>query len=114
MVDSGSNSNLLFNSLPKDMRRGIQVEDTRSSLSGIGGQGATAHTAKGRISFFGVENKISFLLTPKPAAVIDMQKQLGFRIDGLIGNDYMVPNRWIIDLYAQEIVVRQRLILDCA
>lgn len=114
LVDSGSNNNLLFNSLPKEMRRGIQVEDTRSSLSGIDGQGEPANTAKGRISFFGAEKEISFLLTKKPTAVIGMQKQFGFRIDGLIGNDYMLPNRWVIDLYAKEIVVRQRLILDCA
>ena len=43
-----------------------------------------------------------------------MTEELGFPFCGIIGNDFMVPNRWMLDLFAQEVVIKPTFILDVA
>lgn len=114
LLDSGSTESVLFLSAYRNYKDHIQLSNYQTNILGITGNKENVRIARSQICFCNVVYDINFLLVNSQDIVVRMTKKLGFPFCGIIGNDFMVPNRWMLDLSAQEVVIRPRLILDAA
>lgn len=114
LLDTGSDSNILFESACKCIKNSLSLTNRQSSIIGIGGGKEIVPIVQANIFFCGMEHHTSFLLLNAPDTVKGMANKIGFTMAGIIGIKFMLANRWVIDLAAQEVTIRPRLILDCA
>lgn len=114
LLDTGSDENILFKSECKCVKKDLTITNKHSSLMGIEGKENIVSIVRANISFCGIEHHTSFLLVDAPDTVNSMVDKIGLTMAGIIGINFMLANRWVIDLVAQEVTIRPRLILDCA
>ena len=114
LLDSGCTESILFVSAYDVFKCHVQLSNQKRSILGISGNKDSARMAKSQIHFCNVDYDINFLLVDSQEIVVNMTEELGFPFCGIIGNDFMVPNRWMLDLFAQEVVIKPTFILDVA
>jgi len=114
LLDTGSENNILFKSAYKCVKKGMTLTNKQSTLMGIEGKENIVSIARANISFCGIEHHTSFLLVDAPDTVKGMFDKKGLTMAGIIGIDFMLAHRWVIDIAAQEVIIRPQLILDCA
>lgn len=105
MIDTGSNSNVLFGAAYNQLRDNFELVEGDASLFGMDGQPAEAETVSGTVSFCGKQHKMTFLVRKESDAFESLFQNIGIPISGIIGTNFMVEHNWIIDFGKQEIVI---------
>ena len=105
VIDTGSTDNIMFGYAYQQLQdRMIPLEETVNQI-GIDGIGTTRKMASGVLSFCGEEYEMTFVVREDNVAGIELSKEMGFPIAGLIGTYFMAEQGWMIDFMKQEIVI---------
>lgn len=105
LIDTGSNSNILFGTAYNQLRDNFEPVEADASIFGMDGQPVEADTVIGTISFCGRQHKMTFLVRKDNDAFESLYQNIGLPISGIIGTNFMVEHNWIIDFGKQEIVI---------
>ena len=107
MIDTGSNSNVLFGTAYNQLRDNFESVEGDVSIFGIDGHSVKADTVSGTVSFCGKQHEMTFLVRKDSDAFEGLYQNLGLPISGIIGTNFMVEHNWMIDFSKQEIVIPQ-------
>lgn len=105
MVDTGSNSNILFGAAYNQLKDEFETVEGDASIFGMDGKPVEADTVSGTMSFCGKPHKLTFLVRKENDAFESLYQNIGLPISGIIGTNFMVEHNWIIDFGKQEIVI---------
>lgn len=105
MIDTGSNSNVLFGRAYNELQEFFQPLECENSLFGIDGKEVDVKTVEGNIMFCGKTYAMNFLVKNDGEAFEKLFENLGFPVSGIIGTNFMVEHNWTIDFGKQEIMI---------
>lgn len=105
LIDTGSNSNILFGTAYNQLRDNFEPVEVDASIFGLDGQPIEADAVSGTVSFCGRQHKMTFLVRKDSDAFESLYQNIGLPISGIIGTNFMVEHNWIIDFGKQEIVI---------
>jgi len=105
LIDTGANDNLMFGYAFHHLSDYMKLTDMKSNSFGIEGQSFSLNFATGTMCFFGKEYRMMFLVQENSDVAMEMSKEMGFPIAGIIGTKFMAEHGWIIDFGKQEIII---------
>lgn len=105
MVDTGSNSNVLFGKGYEMLKDCFDAVEGHDSLFGIDGKAVDTDLVEGTFMFCGKPYKMLFNVRKDDTMLEQLFEQLGFPVCGIIGTNFMVEHNWTIDFGKQEIVI---------
>jgi len=107
LVDTGSNNNVMFNIVYEYLKEvaqgGVKELEEKSTIYGLDGQKSVAPMLSAKLNFGGEEFKTEFLVSNNDETILQLSKDVGFDVHGIIGTNFMREHNWIIDLVHQQI-----------
>ena len=105
VIDTGCTDNVMFGYAYQQLKdRMIPLEEMVNHF-GIDGIGTTRKMASGVLAFCGKEYEMTFVVREDNVAGIELSKEMGFPITGLIGTYFMAEQGWVIDFGKQEVLI---------
>lgn len=105
IIDTGSNNNVLFRYVYEQAKDQLEEAEGEYTIIGIDGIPKEVKVLKGYVPFCGKEYEMTFLVRDDDDAGIELSKEMGFTIIGLIGSLFMAEHRWMIDFSNQEVII---------
>ena len=105
LIDTGSNDNIMFGYAHKELKDQLVDVEGTSFLYGIDGKKTDVSHTSGKFTFCGKEHEMEFLVSGDDAAAMQLCKDMGFPITGIIGTKFMVEHGWMIDFAKQEVII---------
>lgn len=105
VIDTGCTDNVMFGYAYQQLKDRMRPLEETVNQIGIDGIGTTRKMARGNLAFCGKEYEMTFVVREDNVAGIELSKEMGFPIAGLIGTFFMAEQGWTIDLARQEIVI---------
>ena len=105
LIDTGSNDNIMFGYVHKELKDMFMAEEGTSTLYGIDGKKTDVSHTRGKLSFGGKEHDMRFLVREDDTAFLQLTNDVGFPVAGIIGTRFMVEHGWVLDFAHQEIVI---------
>ena len=105
MIDTGSNDNILFGYAYQQLKDMMAPIEGQNALYGIDGKPTLVNLASGKLTLFGKEYDMVFLIREDDEVAKLLSQDMGFPICGILGTKFMLEHNWIINFAKQEIVV---------
>ena len=105
LIDTGSNDNIMFGYAHKELKDQLVDVEGTSFLYGIDGKKTDVSHTSGKFTFCGKEHEMEFLVRGDDDAAMQLCKDMGFPITGIIGTKFMVEHGWMIDFAKQEVII---------
>ena len=105
LIDTGSNDNIMFGYAHKELKDQLVDVEGTSFLYGIDGKKTDVSHTSGKFTFCGKEHEMEFLVRGDDDAAMQLSKDMGFPITGIIGTKFMVEHGWMIDFSKQEVII---------
>ncbi len=103
LVDTGSNDNVLFGYIYRQVKDKMIPVEGDYGLYGIDGKKTEMIKVKTTLTICKKDYDISFLVRDDDEAVKRLSNDMGFPIFGIIGTLFMAEHGWVIDFARQEI-----------
>lgn len=113
LIDTGSNDNILFGYAYQQLKDLLAPIESQNSLYGIDGKKTIMNLASGKMSFFGKEHEMVFLIREDDKAAKLLSQDMGFPICGILGTRFMLEHDWMINFAKQQIEVPEYG-MDCS
>lgn len=97
LIDTGSTHNTLFGFVYEHFKDRFKVLEERRNIIGIDGVQHEVPTIEATFKFEGMNYTSSFAVLDASEAVMQMQKETGVQIHGVLGIQFLVENKWIVD-----------------
>lgn len=97
LIDTGSTHNTLFGFVYEHFKDRFKVLEERRNIIGIDGVQHEVPTIEATFKFEGMNYTSSFAVLDASEAVMQMQKETGVQIHGVLGTQFLVENKWIVD-----------------
>lgn len=105
MIDTGSNDNILFGYAYQQLKDMMAPIEGQNALYGIEGKPTLVNLASGKLTLFGKEHNMVFLIREDDEVAKLLSQDMGFPICGILGTKFMLEHNWIINFAKQEIVI---------
>ncbi len=105
MIDTGSNDNILLGYVYQQLKDMMAPIEGQNALYGIDGKPTLVNLASGKLTLFGKEYDMVFLIREDDEVAKLLSQDMGFPICGILGTKFMLEHNWIINFAKQEIVV---------
>ena len=96
LIDTGSTQNLLDKRVYEYFKENITV-CSNSELIGIDGIKQSAERVNLNFSFEGTEYSSQFTIFDTTLAFHQIEKDSDIKIHGILGNEFLLENEWVID-----------------
>lgn len=103
LVDTGSNDNVLFGYIYRQVKDKMIPVEGDYGLYGIDGKKTEMIKVKTTLTICGKDCDISFLVREDDEAAKRLSEDMGFPVFGIIGTNFMAEHNWVVDFAKQEI-----------
>lgn len=97
LIDTGATHNIVFSFVYKELPHYFQSTQDTSCLMGIDGTTNEVRQVKAAISFDDKVTTASFSVLDASSAVMQIQREHGVQIHGILGIPFLTQNKWVLD-----------------
>lgn len=97
LIDTGATHNVVFSFVYKELPHYFQSTQDTSCLMGIDGTANEVRQVKTAIRFEDKETTVSFSVLDASSAVMQIQREHGVQIHGILGIPFLTQNKWVLD-----------------
>ena len=97
LIDTGATHNIVFSYVYEEIPQYFSALQDTSCLMGIEGTQQRTNQVGATISFDDKESRVSFSVMDANAAILQIQKESGIQIHGILGIPFLTQNKWILD-----------------
>ncbi|MBB3702115.1 aspartyl protease family protein [Alloprevotella rava] len=97
LVDTGATHNVLFTYVFEHFKNEFKVLEEHQSTMGIEGNYKECPTIEATFNFEGTDYTSTFSVLDATDAIAQVQAETGVQIHGVLGIQFLVENKWIID-----------------
>lgn len=97
LIDTGATHNIVFSYVYEELPQYFSAHQDTSCLMGIEGTQQKANQVEATISFDDKEARVAFSVIEANAAILQIQKESGIQIHGILGIPFLTQNKWILN-----------------
>ncbi len=97
LIDTGATHNIVFSYVYEEIPQCFSTLQDTSCLMGIEGTQQRTNQVETSISFDNRESRVTFSVIEANAAILQIQKESGIQIHGILGIPFLTQNKWILD-----------------
>lgn len=97
LIDTGATHNIVFSYVYEEIPQYFSALQVTSCLMGIGGTLHKTNQVEATISFDDKESRVIFSVMDANSAILQIQKESGVQIHGILGVPFLTQNKWILD-----------------
>ena len=97
LIDTGSTHNTLFFFFYEQFRDEFKLLDSSCRTMGIEGHYKETPVIEATFNFEGVDYTSTFAVLDATDAIAQVQEETGVQIHGVLGIEFLIENKWIID-----------------
>ena len=97
LIDTGATHNIVFSYVYEGIPQYFSALQDTSCLMGIEGTQQRTNQIEATISFDDKESRVTFSVMDANAAILQIQKESGVQIHGILGIPFLTQNKWILD-----------------
>lgn len=97
LIDTGATHNIVFSYVYEGIPQYFSTLQGTSCLMGIEGTQQRTNQVEATISFDDKESRVTFSVMDANAAILQIQKESGVQIHGILGIPFLTQNKWILD-----------------
>lgn len=97
LIDTGATHNIVFSFVYNELPHYFQSTQDTSCLMGIDGTTNEVRQVKAAISFDDKVTTASFSVLDASSAVMQIQREHGVQIHGILGIPFLTQNKWVLD-----------------
>lgn len=97
LIDTGATHNIVFSYVYEEISQYFSALQDISCLMGIEGSQQEVSQVEAIISFDDKESRVTFSVMDANAAILQIQKESGIQIYGILGIPFLTQNKWILD-----------------
>lgn len=103
LIDTGSTHNSLFDFVYNHFKEEFKILEGTQSLMGIEGHYKETPTIEATFNFEGKDYTSIFSVLDASKAIKQVQNETGVQIHGVLGVQFLIENKWIIDFNEYQI-----------
>lgn len=97
LIDTGATHNIVFSYVYEEISQYFSALQDIFCLMGIEGSQQEVSQVEAIISFDDKESRVTFSVMDANAAILQIQKESGIQIHGILGIPFLTQNKWILD-----------------
>lgn len=97
LIDTGATHNILFSYVYEELSELFSSERQPSYIMGIDGNSHQVGQVEATFKFEDKESIATYSILDATEVVIQVQKESGIQIHGIIGIPFLTQNKWILD-----------------
>lgn len=97
LIDTGSTHNTLFDFVYEHFKDEFKLLDSTCRTMGIEGHYKETPVIEATFNFEGVDYTSTFSVLNATDAIAQVQEETGVQIHGVLGIEFLIENKWIID-----------------
>ena len=97
LIDTGATHNIVLSYVYEEISQYFSALQDTSCLMGIEGTQQRTNQIEATISFDDKESRVTFSVMDANAAILQIQKESGVQIHGILGIPFLTQNKWILD-----------------
>lgn len=97
LIDTGATHNIVFSYVYEEIPQYFSILQDISCIMGIEGTQQKVSQVEASISFDNRESRVTFSVMDANAAILQIQKESGIQIHGILGIPFLTQNKWILD-----------------
>lgn len=97
LIDTGATHNIVFSYVYEEIPQCFSALQDTSCLMGIEGTQQRTNQVEATISFDDKESRVKFSVMDANAAILQIQKESGVQIHGILGIPFLTQNNWVLD-----------------
>lgn len=97
LIDTGATHNIVFSYVYEEIPQYFSALQDTSCLMGIEGTQQRTNQVEATIFFDDKESRVTFSVMDANAAILQIQKECGVQIHGILGIPFLTQNKWILD-----------------
>ena len=97
LIDTGSTHNTLFNFVYEHFKDEFKLLDSTCRTMGIEEHYIETPVIEATFNFEGINYTSTFSVLDATDAIAQVQKETGVQIHGVLGVEFLIENKWIID-----------------
>lgn len=97
LIDTGATNNIVFSFVYEELNQYFKSVQKTSHMMGIEGTANEVIQVEGTIAFEDKELTTVFSVLDASKAVLQIQKEHGVQIHGILGTPFLAQNGWILD-----------------
>lgn len=97
LIDTGATHNIVFSYVYEEISQYFSALQDISCLMGIEGSQQEVSQVEAIISFDDKESRVTLSVMDANAAILQIQKESGIQIHGILGIPFLTQNKWILD-----------------
>lgn len=106
LIDTGATHNVIFNYVYEHFKEEFKRLDKNQFIMGIEGNYQETPIVEATFNFEGVDYTSSFSVLEASDAMQQVQKETGIQIHGILGVQFLLENKWILDFKKLTITVK--------
>ena len=103
LIDTGSDSNIIFDFVYHHYKDEFALLPLQQKIMGIEGHYTTNPIIEGTLNIGGTDYTSRFIVLNASDAVKNVQDEFGIQIHGILGIEFLIKNKWIIDFEKLEV-----------
>lgn len=97
LIDTGATSNVLFSYVYEHFKEEFKTLNEKQNIMGIEGHYKETPIIEATFNFEGVDYTSVFAVVDASDAIAQVQKETGVQIHGVLGTQFLIENKWIVD-----------------
>ena len=97
LIDTGATHNILFAYVYEHFKNEFKVLKSKQNIMGIDGEYKETPVIEATFNFEGVDYTSTFSVLNATDAIAQVQEETGVQIHGVLGIEFLIKNKWIID-----------------
>lgn len=97
LIDTGATHNTLFDFVYEHFKDEFKLLDSTCRTMGIEGHYKETPVIEATFNFEGVDYTSTFSVLNATDAIAQVQEETGVQIHGVLGIEFLIENKWIID-----------------
>lgn len=97
LIDTGATHNIVFSYVYEEIPMYFSALQDTFCIMGIEGSQQEVSQVEASISFDNRESRVTFSVLEANAAILQVQKESGVQIHGILGIPFLTQNKWILD-----------------
>ena len=97
LIDTGATHNIVFSYVYEEIPQYFSALQDTYCIMGIEGTQQRTNQVEATISFDDKESRATFSVIEANAAILQIQKESGIQIHGILGIPFLTQNKWILD-----------------
>lgn len=103
MIDTGSTHNILFDFVYNHFKDEFNILNNTQLLMGIEGHYKETPIIEATFNFEGTDYTSTFSVLEANEAISQVQNETGVQVHGVLGVQFLIENKWIVDFEKLEI-----------